>query len=152
MSQSNVIDFSKKREENIESKKRVFERIMFDDFLGCYSELDAYGVNHPIKMADISRDGCMFQIPFSKGAKKRFSIDDEITLRLYFTKESFLPLVVNIKHVKESHEKGKHILSFGCQFNKDFPSFKAVEGFINFLYQYAEFSCKDRGESKVYFL
>jgi len=148
-----VIDFQKKREESIETKRRDFERVMFDDFLGTYTVVDEVASGYPVKMIDISKDGCMFQVPAHKNNSKVFGEGVEITLKFYFTKGSYIPAVLNIKH---SHEyvdnRGDTYVRYGGTFDKSLPSFKALKSFIDFIYNFAEFSCIDKGESKVYFL
>jgi hypothetical protein len=150
---SKVIDFQAKRAASIEKRKRNFERVLFSEFLGSYAEIDDNGTKYGVDMIDISREGCLFQIPFSENSKKHFDKTNEVTVRIYFTKDDFLPLVVNFKHCKEYvSEKGDAYLRFGGEFDKSMPSFQAFEPFIEFIYKFAEFSCIDKGESKVYFL
>lgn len=150
---SKVIDFQQKRQDSIEKRKRSFERVLFSEFLGSYAEIDDNGTKYSVLLVDISREGCLFQVPFTKNTKSQFPENSEATIRVYFTKDDFLPLVVNIKHATEYiDEKGDAYMRFGGEFNKDLPSFQAFEPFIEFIYKFAEFSCIDKGESKVYFL
>ena len=148
-----VVDFSAKRKESIEQKRRTFERVVFQEFLGVYTVVDDQGSNYPIKLVDISGDGCQFQLPFSLKAKNQFKAGTEVTLKLYFTKGSYLPAVVTVRHASEYIDKqGDAWLRLGGEFDTSLPSFAALSSFINFIYQYAEFSCLDKGESKVFFL
>lgn len=148
-----VVDFNAKRKESIEQKRRTFERVVFQEFLGVYTVVDDQGSNFPIKLIDISKVGCQFQLPFSLKAKNQFKQGTEVTLKLFFTKGTYIPAVVNVRHVSEYiDQNGDAWLRFGSEFDTSLPSFKALESFINFIYQYAEYSCLDRGESKVYFL
>lgn len=150
---SKVIDFQQKRKESIEKKKRSFERVLFQEFLGTYAEIDNQGTKFLVNLVDISRDGCLFQIPFTPNAKEQFKTDDEVIIRVYFTKDDFIPLVVNVKHSSEYiDEKGDAFMRFGGIFDKTLPSFQAFAPFIEFIFKFAEFSCIDKGESKVYFL
>jgi hypothetical protein len=150
---SKVIDFQAKRKDSIEKKKRSFERVLFAEFLGSYAEIDENGTKYMVSLVDISHDGCLFQIPFSDGARKHFAKSKEVTVRIYFTKNDFIPLSVKVRHVNEHvDERGDACLRFGGEFDKSMPSFKAFEPFIDFIYKFAEFSCVDKGESKVYFL
>lgn len=148
-----VVDFSEKRKQSIEQKRRTFERVVFQEFLGVYSVVDDQGSGFPIKLVDISGDGCQFQLPFSLKAKNQFKAGTEVTLKLYFTKGSYLPAVVTVRHASEYIDKqGDAWLRLGGEFDTSLPSFTALSSFINFIYQYAEFSCLDKGESKVFFL
>jgi len=150
---SKVIDFQAKRNESIEKRKRSFERVLFSEFLGSYAEIDKNGTKFDVTMIDISRTGCLFQVPFAEGSLAHFKGQDDVTIRIYFTKDDFLPLSVKVKHVNEYiDERGNAYLRFGGEFDKSMPSFQAFEPFIEFIYKFAEFSCVDKGESKVYFL
>ena len=51
-----VLDFNTKRQENIEEKRRNFERVMFQNFLGCYTVIHREGVIYPVELVDISAD------------------------------------------------------------------------------------------------
>ncbi len=148
-----VVDFNKKRLESIEQKRRTFERVVFQEFLGVYTVVDDQGSGFPVKLIDISKDGCQFQVPFSAKAKNQFKAGTETTLKLYFTKGSYLPAVVTVRHASEYIDKdGDAWLRLGGEFDTKIPSFQALKSFIDFIFQYAEFSCLDKGESKVYFL
>lgn len=148
-----VIDFQEKRKDSIEKRKRAFERVLFSEFLGSYAEIDENGTKYDVRLIDISRTGCQFQIPFTPNIKSYFTVDKEVSLRVYFTTDDFLPVLVNLKHASEYiDEKGNAFMRFGGEFDKTLPSFEAFSQFIEFIYKFAEFSCVDKGESKVYFL
>ena len=150
---SKVIDFQEERKDSIEKRKRSFERVLFTEFLGSYAEIDENGTKYMVSMVDISHDGCLFQIPFAENALAHFKQSSDVTVRVYFTKDDFLPLVINLKHVNEHvDEKGNACIRFGGEFDKSLPSFQAFAPFIEFIYKFAEYSCIDKGESKVYFL
>lgn len=148
-----VVDFSEKRKKSIEQKRRTFERVVFQEFLGVFTVIDDQGSGFPVKLIDISGEGCQFQVPFTMKAKNQFKPGSEVTLKLFFTKGSYLPAVVTLRHASEYIDKdGDAWLRIGGEFDTSLPSFKALSTFINFIYQYAEFSCVDKGESKVFFL
>ena len=148
-----VVDFNKKRQENIEQKRRTFERVVFQEFLGVYTVVDDQGTSFPIKLLDVSKDGLQFQLPFSLKAKNQFKSGTEVTMKLFFTKGSYIPAVVTVRHASEYiDQQGDAWLRLGGEFDTSLPSFKALSSFIDFMYQYAEFSCVDKGESKVFFL
>lgn len=148
-----VFDFNEKRKKNIEQKRRTFERVVFQEFLGVYTVIDDQGAGFPIKLLDISSEGCQFQVPFSMKAKNQFKSGTEVTMKLYFTKGSYLPAVVTVRHATEYiDQQGDAWLRLGGEFDTSLPSFQALQSFISFIYQYAEFSCLDKGESKVFFL
>lgn len=151
---SNVLNFVEKRSESIEKKRRAFERIVFKNLLGAYSVIDDTDTIYPVELIDISHDGCLFQTSWNFKNEEKFAIDKEMTLRMYFTKTSYIPVVVYIKYGKEYVGKDRETyMRYGCRFDKNTASFSAIESFIDFLYKFAEHSTVDQGEShKVFFL
>jgi hypothetical protein len=147
-----VVDFVAKRNQNIESKKRQFERVALSNFLGCYSVVDDNGSIYQVSLVDISADGCMIQIPFSKNAEKIFKTDSDITLRLYFTKDSYITTVMKVRYSKPYIEKGQEFYRCGGQFDQSLPSYAALKSFTEFITKFAEHSCIDRGDAKVLFI
>lgn len=148
-----VFDFNEKRKQSIEKKRRSFERVVFQEFLGVFTVIDSDGSGFPVKLIDISTEGCQFQLPYSLKALNQFKAGTEFTLKLYFAKSTYLPAVVTVRHAQEYIDKdGDAWLRLGSAFDTSLPSFTALKSFIDFIYQYAEFSCADKGESKVYFL
>ncbi|MBP9674522.1 MAG: PilZ domain-containing protein [Bacteriovoracaceae bacterium] len=153
MSDAKVLDFVAKRKDSLEQKRRQFERVMFDSFLGCYSVIDAHGAIYATKLMDISPEGCLIQVPKQKNNKNVFKAESDLTLRLYFTTEAFIPAVVKIKNSRPyTDENGDEFVQYGCQFDKNVSSFTALESFIQFIYKFSEHSHVDKGERRVYFL
>ncbi len=153
MADDKILDFVGKRKESIEAKRRTFERVLFENFLGAYTVIDNAGSIYPVTLVDISREGCLFQIPWNFKKDTKFESDKEITLRVYFTQHSFIPAIVNVKYGKEFIEKdGSAYMRYGCEFDRSMPSFEALESFIEFMYKFAEHSSLDKGDSRVFFL
>lgn len=148
-----VLDFIGKRKENIEQKRRNFERIVFDNFLGAYSVIHKDGVITPVSMVDISHDGCLFQVPWDMKKETPFGQGTEITLRMYFAKRSYIPVIVHVKYHREAIGKdGLTYMQYGAQFDTSMPTFNALKSFIDFMYKYAEHSSTDHGDYKAYFI
>ena len=152
MADFKVLDFNKKKAETIEMKRRAFNRIVFANFLGAYSVIDDNGSIYPVTMVDIAGDGCAFQVPWNAKKDQRLPDGYEISMRMYFTKGSYIPVILNVRHAKEViGDDGLTYLQYGCEFDKSVPTFEAMQSFIDFLYKYAEHSAIDRGDVKVYF-
>ncbi|MCK5072901.1 MAG: PilZ domain-containing protein [Bacteriovoracaceae bacterium] len=148
-----VLDFVQRRKESIEKKRRNFERIMFENVMGVYTAVDQGGAIYSVELIDISHEGCLFQVPWDFKNEKKFEKDTEINFRMYFTKKSFIPVVVKIKYGHEYvDETGRTNMRYGAEFDSSLPSFKAVKTFIEFLYQFAEYSAIDRGDPRAFFL
>lgn len=153
MSDDNVISFKKKREENIEKKRRSFERVVFQNLLGAYSVIDDNDTVYPVSLVDISNDGCLFEIPWTKNKDKKMAIGTQMKMRMYFTNKSYIPVVLNIRYANEVTGKdGVDYLHYGCEFDKSYSSFQAMQEFINFMYSFAEHSVIDTGDARSYFL
>lgn len=153
MSKEDLIDFVEKRKESIEKKRRSFERVMFQSFLGCYSVIDQNGSIYPIEIVDISKTGCLFQVPWQGSKDRKFEKGFDITLRLYFTKKTYIPAFVKVKYGTEFvDEGGNTFMRYGCEFDQESQTFEALESFIDFIYKFAEHSSLDKGDSKIYFL
>ena len=124
---SKVISFKEKRDQVVEDKRRSFERVVFDNIVGAYSVIDDEGSIYPIRLVDISKTGCLFQVPASH-ADKKFAEGHELMLRMYFTKKSYIPVCVKIKYNHEHHETdGTEYARYGCEFDTSIESFKALE-------------------------
>lgn len=148
-----VLDFAQKREQNIEKKRRQFERVLFQNLLGAYTAIDQGGAIFPVSLVDISHDGCLFQIPWNFKDSGKVEDGAEITMRMYFTKASYVPALLTVKNSREyTDDNGQTFLQYGCEFDKSVPSFKAIESFIDFMYNFAEVSTIDRNEKKVFFV
>lgn len=151
MSDFKVLDFNKKKAETIEQKRRAFNRIVFQNFLGAYSVIDDNGSIYPVTMVDIAGDGCSFQVPWTPKDKK-LPQDFEVSMRMYFTDKSYIPVIMNVRHSKEVVGKdGNTYMQYGCEFDKSVPTFEAMQSFIDFIYKFAEHSAIDKGDTKVYF-
>ncbi|EQC47453.1 PilZ domain-containing protein [Bacteriovorax sp. Seq25_V] len=153
MSDGKVISFKAKREENIEKKRRSFERVVFQNLLGAYSVIDADSTVYPVTLVDISHDGCLFQIPWSPTSDKKLAIGSEMKMRMYFTKKSYIPVILKIRYGNEFQgDDGQTYMHYGCEFDKSMSSFKAMEEFISFMYSFAEHSVIDHGDARSYFI
>ncbi|MEE2743733.1 MAG: PilZ domain-containing protein [Bdellovibrionota bacterium] len=146
---SKVINFEEKRSGNIEKKRRKFERIMFKNILGAYAVVNESEDLFQVSLIDISRDGIQLETPIVKGQKGHFEKGEEVNLRIYFTSNSFLPILIEIKYGQERIEEGRSFMRYGASFDKELSSFKALESFIDFLYKFAEHSLVDEGGHKV---
>lgn len=151
---SKILDFNQKKQQNVEEKRRTYERIMFKNLMGVYSVVEDQVAIFPIELVDISLEGCLIQIPWSPVLKEENSwrLNQELKLRLYFTKGSYLPALVKIKRVQEYVEKGQSFLRYGLEFDRSVPTFEALKIFIQFLYKYAELSSIDHGDVKALFI
>ena len=95
---------------------------------------------------DISKEGLLFKLS-SGGRSSNLRVNDEISIRLYFTKDSYIPVILNIVRMNNVNEMGEISQEFGCKFDKVFPHLRR-NNFINFIYSFAEHSSFDKGDQK----
>jgi hypothetical protein len=148
-----VLDFNKKRAQNIEKKRRQFERVLFTDLIGCYTVVDGRDAVAKVQLVDISSTGCLIEM-HHKLTRETMKEGEELKLRLYFTEKSYIPLILKVKRRDKQTrpEIAGQIWHYGCEFDRSLPSFKAVESFIQFVYKFAEFSRIDEKNQKVFFI
>jgi hypothetical protein len=152
MSELKVLDFNKKKADTIEQKRRAFNRIVFQNFLGAYSVVDDNGSIYPVTLVDIAGDGCSFQVPWNSAKDKKLPQNFEVNMRMYFTNASYIPVIMNVRHAKEVLDQyGNSQMQYGCEFDKSVPTFEAMQSFIDFIYKFAEYSAVDKGDTKVFF-
>lgn len=149
---NNVINFSEKKKEKIERKKRSFERLVFQNFLGAYAVIEQNGEILPVTLVDMSHTGCLFQVPWNPKGDIKFSDGEEISFRMYFTKYSFSVVTVTIRYANEleGHD-GRRYMNYGCEFDTSLPSFQPMKYFIEFLYSFSEHSQLDKSKERSYF-
>ena len=149
--ENKILNFNQKRQLNIERKRRNFERVFFQNFLGAYATIEQAGVIAPIDILDISKEGLLFKSPTGSRSTS-LCVNDEVTIRLYFTKDNYIPVILKVVRTKNTKEAGELFTEYGCTFDKTIPTFNALSCFIDFIYSFAEHSSVDKGDSKVYFL
>ncbi len=152
MSGAKIFDLAEKRKEKIEIKKRQFERVLFDELIGTYTEINDNGTIYPVRLVNVSPTGCLIEIPKSHNPDKKIKMGSEFDLRLYFTKKSYLTISVQIKHRKqEMSEQKSEVIHYGAEFNQESASFPAVRSFVDFVYRFAEYSLVEKEENKAFF-
>jgi len=153
MSDTKILDFTSKRKEVVEQRRRSFERVLFQNFLGVYSVIDTNDTIYPISLIDVSPIGCLIQVPSNLEKNQKLEFDSEVSLRLYFTKQSYIPALVKIKHAVEYvDDHGHTFMRYGCEFDQSIASFDALKSFVEFVYKFAEHSTIDKGDLKVFYL
>lgn len=145
--ENEVINLEQFRNRKAEEKKRKTERIFFHHLVGVYSLVNS-GKMVPIELVDVSDDGLAVQIPYQ--SEKTWPVDsNNIPIRLYFSAESFMEIVVDVKNSRQTIEGGERYLRYGCAIQTEHRSFEAWKSFVNFLKTYADVSERDGGNIGV---
>jgi hypothetical protein len=145
-----VVDFNEVREQRMEEKRRHTERIFFRNLLSVYS-VTGHAKMHPIELIDVSDDGCSFQVPYDP-ERVWPNTESEIPIRLYFSQDTYLEILVKIQNSRPSIENNHRYVRYGCAVDKGLKSYPAYQQFVRFLKLYAENAYKDMGDVTVFYL
>ena len=145
-----VVDFTEARAQKMDEKRRKTERIFFRHLLGVYCVTGSDQMR-PIELVEVSEEGCSFQTPFD--AKNPWPNDStDIPLRLYFSQDTYIPVVVKVQNSRPSIENGARYTRYGCMVDKSMSSYPAYQQFVKFLKLYSEHAHKDMGDVSVFYL
>lgn len=145
-----VVDFEEVRAKRLDEKRRKTERIIFKHLLGVYVVSDQEQLRE-IELVDISEDGLSFQVPFKKGSSLPIEMR-EVSLRLYFSQSTYLPVKLKIQNSRNYVDENGHFARFGCTIDNTLQSYEAYQQFVKFLKSYSEHAHQDTGKSTVFYL
>lgn len=142
-----VIDLTSYRQNKNEEKRREYERIIFNRVLGVYSFVEKNGLSH-VEIVDVSYSGIRFreenpEMPFTAGQK--------VALRFYFTPNTYLRVVSDVKRVIPFEENGRSGLEYGCELDQKTKSYEVINQLVNFMYKYAEVAVQDNHPPMIWF-
>ncbi len=128
----------------IEEKKRKNERFFFRNMLSTWAVFSKDDLR-PIDVVDVSDDGCGFQIP-AEQVQPMADTKDPLTIRFYFSQDSYLAVIVKIQNSRPYIEKGHRYVRYGCSVDKETTAYEAYEQFVKFLRLFSEHAHKDTGK------
>jgi hypothetical protein len=144
---TDIVSLDQFRNRKQEEKKRKTERIFFHHLMGTYAVVRP-GKMVPVDLIDVSEDGLAIQVPYE--SDKSFPQDAKgIPIRLYFSPDSFMEVVVDVKNNHSTIEGGVRYLRYGCQVHAEQRAFTAWTQFIGFLKAFSEVSERDSGNISV---
>ena len=146
-----VVDFNEARTQRLDEKRRKTERIFFKQLLGVYC-ITENSEMRPIEIVDVSEDGCAFQVPFDAKSPWPSNVTDDLTIRLYFSQDTYLPITLKIQNSRPYIEDGAKYNRFGCLVDQTLTSFAAYQQFVKFLKLYSEHAHKDEGNATLFYL
>ncbi|MCM0604902.1 MAG: PilZ domain-containing protein [Xanthomonadaceae bacterium] len=147
---SEIIDFKSAQQEKLEEKRRKNQRIIFKNMMGVYGITGDKKLN-AIELLDLSDNGISFRIPFN--VEKLWPTDSsDITIRLYFTQDTYIPLRVKIQNSKSMIEEGIKYTRYGCVVEKSGSSFETYKKFVEFTKAYSTESYQDQGGVQVFYI
>lgn len=145
-----VVDFTQARQQKMDEKRRRTERIFFKHLMGVYT-VTGNDKMKPIELVEVSEDGCSFQIPHD--SNNPWTVDSaEMPLRLYFSQDTYIPIVVRIANSRPSIDQGVRYVRYGCEVDKTVSSYPAYQQFVKFLEMYSEHAHRDKGDVTLFYL
>jgi hypothetical protein len=146
-----VVDFSEARAQKLDEKRRKTERIFFKKILGVYCVKSGNSsAMQPIELVEVSEEGCSFQIPYE--SRKNFSREETLTTRLYFSQDTYIPLMLKVVHSRPAVVDGARYQRFGCVVEPNSSTYDVYQQFVRFLKLYSEQAHRDMGEMSVFYL
>jgi hypothetical protein len=142
-----IVNLDQFRNRKQEEKKRKTERIFFDHLVGVYSVVNP-GKMVQIDLTDVSEEGLGIQVPY-QSEKVWPTQTNDLVIRLYFSPESFMEIVVDIKNTRPTIEGGNRYIRYGCLVKREQRAFEAWNRFVTFLKAFSEVSEKDTGNIGV---
>jgi hypothetical protein len=140
---NDVVSLDQFRNRKQEEKKRKTERLFFHHLVGIYSVVNPNKMV-PIDIIDISEEGLAVQVPYeSQTAWPKDT--NNIPVRLYFSADSFMEVIVDVKNSRPTIEGGVKYVRYGCAVQTEHRSFEAWKKFVDFLRVYSDVSEKDTG-------
>jgi len=150
MKKNGVVDFNSVREKKITEKMRKAERILFKNTFSLYSILGNSGLC-AVDIEDVSEEGLAFSVmldELSEAPKE----NEELKLRLYFSRETFLPLTVKVMNTHLFIHDGLKSIRVGCLLDTELPSTAAYKAFVTFLREYTLHAHKEHGDKTQFYL
>jgi hypothetical protein len=142
-----IISLDKFRNRKQEEKKRKTERIFFDHLVSVYAVVNP-GKMAQIQLTDVSEEGLGIQVPYQAERVWPHQTDN-IAIRIYFSAENFMEIIVDIKNTRPTIDGGKRYIQYGCSVRSDQKAFGAWGKFVSFLKAFAEVSERDSGNIGV---
>ena len=140
---SGIINLSQFRNRKQEEKKRKTERIFFHNLVGVYGVVNS-GKMVPVELIDVSDDGLGIQVPYN--SEKNWPTEStDVTLRLYFSEDSYMEIGVSVVNARPTIENGSRYFRYGCAVDPTHRSYVAWTNFVGFLRAYSDVSEKDTG-------
>jgi PilZ domain len=138
-----VFDMTIRREEVIKEERRKVKRTILAEFIGAFVLLPGQGLLK-VNVFDISEDGLSIDMEYEFG---HFEKGEEFAMRLYLSKDTYLPFIVRVSNFREVSDEGAY--RHGVQFVKDTTNAEALKHFVKFLETVTASLQTDRGDIQV---
>lgn len=138
-----VLDMTVRRTEVITAERRQVKRTILGEFVGAFVLIPEVGLQK-VSLFDISDDGLSFDLDIELG---HFNIGEEFAMRLYLSKDTFMPFTVRVANHRDIADEG--VSRHGVQFLKESTNQEAMGHFVKFLETVTASLQTDRGDIVV---
>ncbi len=138
-----VMDFDEQRQKLLFHERREVKRTILTEFVSAMVILPEKGL---LKVAiyDISEEGISFDIDHVHG---QFQVDEDVSMRVYLNHQTYFPISIKVKHVKDEVDEG--VTRHGANFQKGAATDAALQYFVRFIESVSQGLKKDNGDMMV---
>jgi hypothetical protein len=94
---ADVVEFGSRKNEILTQERRRNRRTILSNFLGAFIIVPEKGLKE-VALYDISEGGIAFDLENADG---KFRVDEELALRVYLSKEIYVPITLKVKNVRD---------------------------------------------------
>lgn len=137
-----VLELGARRREILTQERRRNRRTILSNFLGAYIVVPEKGLKE-VTLYDISEGGVAFDLEKSEGS---FRVTEELAMRVYISKEIYVPITVKVKNVREIADE--EVYRHGTIFEAT-QGDGVLEHFVRFILAMSQNLSRDPGDFKL---
>lgn len=137
-----VVGFEEKRKEILTQERRQNRRTILSNFLGAFVVVPEQGLRE-VTLYDISEGGVAFDLEILSG---QFRANEELAMRVYLSKEIYVPFHVKVKNVREI--KDESVYRHGANF-VGAAGDEVLKHFVKFVEAMGVHLKRDSGDLKL---
>jgi hypothetical protein len=138
-----LVEFGARKKEMMTQERRKNRRTILSNFLGAFVILPEKGLKE-VTLYDLSEGGVGFDLEATSGA---FRIDEELAMRVYISKEIYVPFQVRVKNVREV--KAENIFRHGTVLTSMGQGDEVMKSFVKFVESLSAHFKTDKGDFKL---
>ncbi len=122
-----VSDMRLRRQEILESERRMVKRTLLSEFIGVHVIIPGKGLKK-VSLYNISKNGLAFEMEEEEGS---FLLNEELAMRVYMNNKTYFPFVVKITNIRTiSDEK---VTRHGAVYAQGSVNDEALGHFVKFI-------------------
>ena len=141
-----VVQLSDVRAQKTDQERRKIERYFLKDVFQMFCVLNEK--LSPIELIEAGEGGFSFRVPFHP-EQKILTVEQELAIRVYLSRDTFLPLGIKIMSAIALAEEGQKYMRYGCSLDSAFSSYPAYQQLMKFIEAYSITCRKDKEKSSA---